>query len=134
MESIYKVGAIILNNKKQLLVVRKNFKDRTEYIIPGGRQEKNETDYETLARELSEELGVKFISKEFFGKFNEQAIFENIPLTMSVYRIEIEGIPKPQSEIKEYIWIDKENESKGISLGTVLSKHVIPQLVKAGDM
>jgi len=134
MESIYKVGAIILNNKKQLLVVRKNFKDRTEYIIPGGRQEKNETDYETLARELSEELGVKFISKEFFGKFNEQAIFENIPLTMSVYRIEIEGIPKPQSEIKEYIWIDKEYESKGISLGTVLSKHVIPQLVKAGDM
>ncbi|MBI2499650.1 NUDIX domain-containing protein [Candidatus Woesearchaeota archaeon] len=126
MESIYKVGAIVLNDKKQLLVVRKKFKDRTEYIIPGGRQEKNENDYETLARELLEELGVKVISKEFFGKFNEQAIFENIPLTMSVYRVEIEGVPKPQSEIKEYVWIDKEYGSKGISLGTVLSKHIIP--------
>ncbi|MEK6952026.1 MAG: NUDIX domain-containing protein [Nanoarchaeota archaeon] len=134
MESIYKVGAIILNDKKQLLVVRKKFKDRTEYIIPGGRQEKNETDHETLARELLEELGVKVVSKEFFGKFNELAIFENIPLIMSVYKVEIEGIPRAQSEIKEYVWIDKDYESKGISLGTVLSKHVIPRLVKIGDM
>lgn len=133
-ESVYKVGAIILNDKKQILVVRKTFKDRTEFIIPGGRQEKGETDEQTLVRELMEELGIAVSSFSFFGRFSEQAIFEDIPLVMSVYRVEIEGQPSLQSEIKEYVWIDRDYEQKGYLLGSVLSKHVVPSLISNGEM
>lgn len=133
-ESIYKVGAIILNDEHQMLVVRKVFKDRVDFIIPGGRQEPGETDEQTLKRELMEELGVRVKSYSFFGRFEEMAIFENIPLIMSVYQVDIEGEPKAQSEIKDVVWVDKDYESKGFLLGSVLSKHVIPLLVEKGDM
>lgn len=50
MKKIDKVGGIILRGKK-LLVVRKRTKDnREEYIIPGGKREGNETDFETYHR------------------------------------------------------------------------------------
>lgn len=133
-ESIYKVGAIILNDQKELLVVRKQFKDRVDFIIPGGRQEKGENDEQTLRRELEEELGVTVKSFTPFGQFEEMAVFENVPLKMTVFEVQIEGTPKAKSEIKEAIWIDANYAHKGIQLGSVLSKHVIPALFKQGKM
>jgi 8-oxo-dGTP diphosphatase len=132
--SIYKVGAIILNDKKQILVVRKIFKDRTEFIIPGGKQEQYENDEQTLYRELKEELDVSVRMFSFLGKFSELAVFENIPLIMSVYQVEIGRQPVPRSEIKEYVWVDRNYQDKGYLLGSVLSKHVIPALVSKGQM
>lgn len=133
-DTIYKVGAIILNSRKQILVVRKYLKEQLEFIIPGGRQEKNETDEQTLARELQEELGVSITSFEYFGRYEEIAVFEKVPLVMSVYKVNIEGEPSPKREIKEYVWVDRDYESKGYALGTVLSKHVIPKLISDGKM
>lgn len=132
--SIFKIGAIILNQNKELLVVRKTFKDRVDFIIPGGKQEAGETDTETLKRELMEELGVEVISHEFFGRFEEIAIFENIPIIMNVYRVTITGEPKARSEIKDVVWVGQDYSAKGFILGTVLSKHVIPKLVESGEM
>jgi 8-oxo-dGTP diphosphatase len=134
VQTIYKVGAIILNERKQLLVVRKRVEDRTEFIIPGGRQEPGEADLHTLARELQEELGVSLESSTFFGKFEDIAVFENVPLVMSVYQTIINGKPTPQSEIKEYAWIDRDYSAKGYCLGSVLSKYVIPTLIATGQM
>ena len=133
-KSIFKIGAIILNEKHQLLVVRKIFKDRVDFIIPGGRQEPGEKDEQTLKRELMEELGVKVKSHKFFGRFEELAIFENIPLVMNVYLVSIDGEPKARSEIKDVVWVDRNYKDKGYALGTVLSKHVIPILVEQGEM
>ena len=56
---IDKVGGIILKDKK-ILVERKN-NNKEECIIPGGKRENNETDLETLKRELKEELSVDLI-------------------------------------------------------------------------
>jgi 8-oxo-dGTP diphosphatase len=131
---IFKVGGIIVNDGK-LLVVRKVTPDnRVEYIIPGGRAERSESHRETLARELQEELGVKLVEMEHFGSFDEVAVFENIPIHMEVYYVNISGTPTPHSEIKEYVWIDREYESKGIRLGSVLAHHVVPGLIKRGRM
>ena len=66
---IDKVGGIILKDKK-ILVQRKN-NNREECIIPGGKREGNETDFETLKRELKEELGLD-ISKENLIPFAER--------------------------------------------------------------
>lgn len=133
-EAIFKIGAIILRGK-QLLVVKKTTKDnRVEYIIPGGRPEGAETQRETLERELREELQVKLVAMDHFGSFDEIAVFENIPIHMEVFAVEIDGTPRPDSEIKEYLWIDRDYEREGIKLGTVLGRYVVPGLVGRGLM
>ena len=130
MKKIDKIGGIILRGKK-LLVVKKRTKDnRSEYIIPGGKREGNETDFETLKRELQEEIQVELLSAEPFGGFDDIAIFENIPIHLEVYFANIVGEPTCDSEIKELVWIDRNYEKKGIKLGSVLAKFVIPKLIE----
>lgn len=130
MKKIDKIGGIILRGK-ELLVVKKRTKDnRSEYIIPGGKREGNETDFETLKRELQEEVQVELLSTESFGGFDDIAIFENIPIHIEVYFANIVGEPTCDSEIKELVWIDRNYEKKGIKLGSVLAKFVIPKLIE----
>ena len=130
MKKIDKIGGIILRGKK-LLVVKKRTKDnRSEYIIPGGKREGNETDFETLKIELQEEIQVELLSAEPFGGFDDIAIFENIPIHIEVYFANIVGEPTCDSEIKELVWIDRNYEKKGIKLGSVLAKFVIPKLIE----
>lgn len=134
MKKIDKVGGIILSNNK-LLVVRKKTKDnREEYIIPGGKRDGAETDFQTLKRELSEEIQVKLVDMKPFGGFDDIAIFENIPIHIEVYFAEIQGEPKCDSEIKDLVWIDRDYTLKGIKLGSVLGKFVIPKLIEMGMM
>lgn len=134
MKKIDKVGGIILKNK-EILVVKKRTKDnREEYIIPGGKREGHETDFETLKRELQEEIQVELVGAKPFGGFDDIAIFENIPIHIEVYFADIVGEPACDSEIKELVWIDKDYEKKGIKLGSVLAKFVIPKLVEMGMM
>lgn len=130
-----KIGGIILDNKKPL-VVRKRTKDnREEYIIPGGKREGNETDFETLARELSEEIQVELLDAIPFDGFDDIAFFENIPIHIEVYYANIKGIPKCDSEIKDLVWVDRHYAEQGIKLGSVLGgKFVIPKLIEKGQM
>ncbi len=134
MKKIDKIGGIILKDKK-LLVVQKITKDnRPEFIIPGGKREGSETDIETLARELKEEIQVDLIDAKPFGGFDDIAVFENIPIHIEVYYAVINGEPKCDSEIKSLIWIDRNYSNKGIELGSVLGKYVVPKLVEMGLM
>ena len=134
MKIIDKIGGIILCNRK-ILVVRKRTKDnREEFIIPGGKREGRETDFETLSRELAEEIQVRLISTQPFGGFDDIAVFENIPIHIEVYFASIEGEPHCDSEIKDLVWIDKNYEQQGIKLGSVLGKFVVPKLIELGMM
>ena len=133
-EEIHKIGAVLLRDGK-LLVVRKYTPDsRIECIIPGGRVERNETHRQTLERELDEELGVKLISMEHFGSFDDMAVFERIPIHMEVYTVAVEGAPEPRSEVKEYFWIGRDYREQGIELGSVLERHVLPKLIERGAL
>jgi 8-oxo-dGTP diphosphatase len=125
---IHKIGAVIIKEKK-ILVVRKNSLERPEYIIPGTRSVDEETHEDTLNRGLKEELGVTIESYRLLGSFCEMAIFENIPLYMDVYHVEISGKPKVKKVLKDLTWIDQNYERKGIKIGTILSRHVIPNLI-----
>lgn len=124
-----KLGAIVLNNDK-LLVVRE--KDENIYIMPGGGIKKGETHEQCLARELKEEVGVGAIKFRFFGTFVEPAIFEKGKVSMSVYFVDIEGVPKPRSEITECLWLGKNYRDEKIRCGSVLEKHIIPKLIDMG--
>jgi 8-oxo-dGTP diphosphatase len=129
---IYKVGAIILNKRSELLVTRKAVQGRHTFIIPGGRREGDESDGETCIRELREELGVEVQSLTYFDTYREMAEFEGIPLVMPVFRAEIAGNPKPMSEILEVAWIKTTYREDGFEVGSTLANGVIPALISLG--
>ena len=129
---IDKVGAIILRDKKILVQRKKN--DREECIIPGGKRENRETDLETLKRELMEELTVELIDAQYFGSYDDIACFSNKPIHVQAYLVTVTGEMQCNNEIKEAIWIDKNYQSYGIKLGSILGEHIIPELVKKGLM
>ncbi len=129
---IDKVGGIILDNKRILVQRKKN--NREECIIPGGKREPGESDFETLKRELYEELSVELVDAEFLGGYDDIAVFSNKPIHVQAYFATIEGEIKCNNEIKEAIWIDKNYKEKGIKVGSILGEHVIPELIKRGLM
>ena len=129
---IDKVGGIILKDKK-ILVQRKN-NNREECIIPGGKRENNETDIETLKRELYEELSVELIDAQFIGGYDDVAIFSNKPIHVQAYIATIKGEIKCNNEIKEALWIDKDYKKQGIKVGSILGDYIIPELIKRGLM
>jgi 8-oxo-dGTP diphosphatase len=129
--AIQKVGAAILRENK-VLVVRKKTQNKSEYYMAGGRMEENETQRDTLIRELKEELGVDISSMQYLGSYTDSAVFEEEPIIIHAYAVHITGEPAPQSEIKEYIWIDRDFEKKGIKVSSIMAKKVIPQLIARG--
>lgn len=129
---IDKVGGIILKDKKILVQRKKN--NREECIIPGGKREGNETDFETLKRELMEELTVELVEAEFIGGYDDVAVFSNKPIHVQTYLATIKGEIKCNNEIKEAIWIDRNYKEQGIKVGSILGDYVIPELIKRGLM
>jgi 8-oxo-dGTP diphosphatase len=129
-----KIGAVIQDDSRRLLVVKKHVPGRNTYIIPGGRPEGTETPIETLERELLEELGVKVANSTPFGNYEEPSEFEDAVLSMTVFDVTIEGAPSPQSEIIDLLWIDRDYAAQSISIGSTLANHVVPRLIELGRM
>lgn len=129
---IDKVGGVILKDKK-ILVQRKN-NNREECIIPGGKRKNGESDFETLKRELYEELTVDLVDTEFIGGYDDIAVFSNEPIHVQTYIATIKVDIKCNNEIKEAIWIDRDYAKKGIKVGSILGEHVIPKLIERGLM
>ena len=129
---IDKVGGVILKDKQILVQRKKN--NREECIIPGGKRKGKETDFETLKRELQEELTVDLVSAEFLGGYDDRACISNEPIDVHTYIAQIEGKIKCNNEIKEAIWIDKNYKEKCIKVGSILGEHVIPKLIERGLM
>ena len=98
---IDKVGGIILQDKK-ILVQRKN-NNREECIIPGGKRENNETDFETLKRELKEELGVE--TKEEDLQYIVTIKNTKDPKNMEFQYVYLLNCNKAE---REYIFVDNE--------------------------
>lgn len=129
---IDKVGGVIVKEKKLLVVRKKTKEDFQEYIIPGGKREDNETDLETLQRELLEELDVSVLDAEYMGEYSDMAVFENVPITIKTYITNVVGNINVQNEIKEYKWIDRNYEENGIKVGSVIQKYIVPELINRG--
>jgi 8-oxo-dGTP diphosphatase len=129
---IHKIGAAILSEGR-MLVVRKVSSDDI-FIIPGGKPEGNESHEETLRRELNEELSIGVDSLTYIGSFEDTAEFENRPIRMDVYRVEISGEPRAASEIAELRWIDRDYSKDGVKIGSVLASFVVPKMEDEGQM
>jgi 8-oxo-dGTP pyrophosphatase MutT (NUDIX family) len=129
---IHKIGAAIVRNGR-ILVVRKHSSTDT-FIIPGGKPEGSESHEQTLARELDEELGAHMTSSRYIGSFEDVAEFEDVPIRMDVYRVEIAGEPRPGSEIAELRWVRRDYSEDHVRIGSVLAMFVIPRMADEGLM
>lgn len=123
MGIIDKVAALIQDDAGRVLLVRTNHPDGV-LISPGGCREEGESDEQTLARELREELGVVLVSAEYFGTWTEPAALHPGRLVrVAVYRAVIDGEPTPLDEVTELVWADRSCTEQ---IGSVMRDHVIP--------
>lgn len=127
MKSIYKAGALIIKNKK-LLVVREKGEDF--FINPGGKIEENETPEETLKRELKEELGIDANKISFFDTIKYD--FPDMLFKMETYFVEVDEEITLNSEIEEFKWINSYFKNEGIEIAEDIEKQQIPRLIKMG--
>jgi len=107
MQIIDKIAFIHIVNGK-ILSTRSKGKDK--YYIPGGKRENNETDIQTLVREIKEELTVEIIesSAKMYGVFEAQAHgkADGVIVKMTCYTADFLGDLRADSEIAEIVWLD----------------------------
>ena len=111
------VGALILNNKKEILLV-KSFKWFGHFQIPGGHVEEGETIEKAFKREIFEEVGLKIKILNFLNL--QESIFSPhyykrrhfIFLDYLCQAIDDEKVKLDNKELQEFIWIKPEQALK----------------------
>ena len=119
------VGAVIRDADGRLLTVRKC--GTSHFMLPGGKREPGEDELTALARELSEELGVRLVSAEPLGVFEAQAANEaGAQVRSHPYRVTVAGEIRAAAEIDEIAWIDV--AAPEVQLAPLLDQHILPVL------
>ncbi|HTB11997.1 MAG TPA: NUDIX domain-containing protein [Bryobacteraceae bacterium] len=101
---IDKVGLLTIRDGRVLLCRKK--RGTSLLILPGGKRELGESSLECLARELREELGeVTAVSPELVGVYESAAAGDPGKIVrIELYRAELTGQARAQSEIGELVW------------------------------
>ena len=138
-EKIFKerkrVSALIIEDKKLLLVIAKNTR---YYFTPGGGIKRGESTQNALRRELKEELSVEVIDFRPYLNYEymlpreyKLAENENILSKVSCYLVKYRGKIIPKNEIQQIFWCSRKNFESGepkIGIGT--RKYIIPKLIE----
>lgn len=129
-KTIHIASAIILNEKDEMLVVRK--RKSAFFMLPGGKLEKDENLMDTLIRELNEELGLVFSDRDFTflgTHVTEAANEQNTLVEGNIFllnsRIEFTLI-KSQAEIEEVSAISKTSYTS-YKLAHLLKEFALPR-------
>jgi len=121
MRLIDKVALIELKDGK---VLSTRSKGKDVYYFPGGKRDGEESDAETLIREIKEELDVMVNpeSIQYYGKFEAQAHGkdEGVLVQMTCYMAEYEGEMKPSSEIEEIAWFSYKDKEKSSMVDQII--------------
>lgn len=124
---IHKVGLAAIDSGR-LLVVRKHGSD--VFILPGGKPEGSETDLQTLAREVDEELGCRIERPLLRGVFKDVAAgISDAVVVVRLYSAELVGELRAQAEIEELAWVDMKAPGD-VALAPSIENHILPYLLK----
>ena len=106
MTIIDKIAWIFIENRR--ILSTKSF-GKDKYYLPGGKREGDETDQQTLVREIKEELNVVINQQSinYFATFKAQAHGHapNILVQMTCYKADYFGTLQARSEIEEIKWL-----------------------------
>ena len=120
------VAGLISDADGRVLLVRKT---GTEFFMqPGGKVDDNELPIQTLEREIQEELGCAIVrgSEEYLGRYLATAANEpGYRLEAELFRMDIEGEPKPMAEIEELVWLPPNNPDR-LKLAPFTRDSVLP--------
>ena len=112
-EFIDKIAWIHTNDGKILSTLSTG---KSVYYIPGGKRECNETDHETLVREIEEELDVDIVldTVEYLGVYEAQSdgAEKGIKVKMTCYIGDYVGELKASSEIERFEWLSMSDIKK----------------------
>jgi 8-oxo-dGTP diphosphatase len=124
---ITKIGLAVMDGDRVLLVRKRG----SEFLIlPGGKPEKDETDAQTLSRELDEELGCCLVSDQltFLGTFSDAAAgMPGVKVTIRLYAGSVVGTPIPQAEIDSFVWWTSTEHDQSV-LAPSLKNSILPFL------
>lgn len=122
--------AWVLVSRSRLLVARN--RGRSLFYLPGGRRQPGESDAETLAREVKEELGATILvpSMRLVGRFTAPRDGALGLVHMTCYTAEHRGALNPASEIAEIAWFTSADEDRV----TGAERQVIAHLVARGKL
>jgi len=124
---ILKIG-LAVTAMGRLLVVRK--RGTKSYILPGGKPEKGEDDFQALSREVEEELGCTLNPKtvSFLGAFTDTAAdMQGTTVTVRLYTAELVGEPSPRAEIETMKWYSPNVDSSDL-LAPSIQNQILPFL------
>ncbi|MGA9157892.1 MAG: NUDIX domain-containing protein [Candidatus Sulfotelmatobacter sp.] len=126
---ITKIGLAVMDGDRVLLVKKRG---SDFLILPGGKPEKNETDVQTLSRELDEELGCRLASDRltFLGTFSDEAAgMPGVNVTIRLYAGSVVGTPIPHAEIDSVVWwTPTEQHHSVLALAPSLKNSILPFL------
>ena len=127
------VAAVIRDTTGRVLLVRKRGSDT--FIQPGGKREAGETALDTLARELSEELGVTLQpdSALALGHFSDAAVHETgYQVEAEVFACAVEGMPQASAEIEALTWVDPSALPPALCIAPLSRNHILPRVAALG--
>jgi 8-oxo-dGTP diphosphatase len=106
-QTIRIVAAVVVNDRGETLLVRKQ--GTAAFMQPGGKRSPGETDLDTLARELREELccEARLVDANHLGRFRALAAHEpGAVVEADLYWVRLDEAPVPGAEIAELLWLD----------------------------
>ncbi|WP_410581273.1 NUDIX hydrolase [Amycolatopsis sp. lyj-108] len=101
---------------------------KSVFYLPGGKREPGESDAETLAREIREELTVEIDPASIApaGVFEAQADghASGLVVRTTCYTAEFSGTLAAGSEIEELAWLDHEDRDRLSAVGKIIFDHL----------
>lgn len=127
MKTLFLANALLTNTEGKLLVVRKQHSPF--YMMPGGKIEAGETPFETLQRELVEELDLSIRSEDavYLGKHTAIAVNEaNTRVHSTIYHVHTSrNYFRALAEIAEVQWLSK-TDYQSYRLAHLLEEFSLP--------
>jgi 8-oxo-dGTP diphosphatase len=124
------VGLLVILNKQILMVreVGKNY-----FSLPGGSQEENESDLETIKREIFEELSTtEYEIEQLWGEYDLPDKETGDSKHFILYKGKLLNGFKKESDIEEVKYIESTYKNDNIKLGSITSLVLIPELKEKG--
>lgn len=106
------ISAIILNDKQEVLVTKRNFEpDKDTWEVPGGFVDKYETAEDAVRREVKEELGINILNPKYIFSLTCSYEIKDVSYDVLVmyFTCNYSGEFKLNSENSEYKFIGLDN-------------------------